>query len=172
MVYHNQYIKAFPTLEKLRLAKQLWLSHLSYYPAEVIIKAAHHAIQQSEYLPTIRGILKYIEDDIDAFGLPDAKSAYNEACNATSPKATFNWRHLAVYHAGRETGWYFLANNPEQISYPMFKKYYLKLCQKVREGHILPKPEAPSLPEKNQNNLNSNEKLVQINQLKNLFKEN
>ncbi len=81
-------------------------------------------------------------------GLPDARAAYREACNASSPKANFNWSHPAVYHAGRESNWFFLANNAESVAYPVFAEHYRKICARVLEGEKLPLPAQLQLEEK------------------------
>ncbi len=165
MVYHNQYIKAFPTLEKLQDAKKLWYSHLYHYQPEHILQAAREAVQQSEYLPSIRGLTKYIENVADCFGLPDVRSAYLEACHAPSPKAAYAWRHLAVYHAGKQTGWYFLANNAEQKTFPVFQKHYQTFCQQVRQGFKLEEPKIEALPDSIGESLSKEEKLEKIKNL-------
>jgi hypothetical protein len=86
LVYHNQYNKAFANAEKLSYAKKLWFSNLCHIPPEQITAACHRAIRESEFLPTIKGILKYCEPDDQALGLPDPHSAYVEACRAPSTK--------------------------------------------------------------------------------------
>lgn len=148
LVYHNQFIKAFPTMEKLQYAKRLWLSHLQELSAEQIVYAAHRAIKESEYLPSIRSLLKYGETEFDRYGLPDVRAAYIEACMARAPQDTVKWSHPAVYFAGKQSDWFFLANNPERLSYPVFERNYLQLCQRVRQGETLTLPEVNALPEK------------------------
>ncbi|MCY4045634.1 MAG: replication protein P [Cellvibrionales bacterium] len=170
LVYHNQYIKAFPTLEKLNYAKKLWFSYLCRYPAEQIVSAAKEAIIQSEYLPTVAKIVKIIEQDGDAFGLPDVRSAYLEACQAPSPKASYPWRHLAVYHAGKNTGWYFLANQPENKSFPAFEKTYTQICQQVRQGFQLEQPSVEKLPDSIGSNLSQEDQLSKIKDLQKSLK--
>jgi len=114
LVYHNQFQKAFATPDKLAYAKKLWFSSLNDFSAEQILRATQRAIKESEFLPTVRGILKFIETEYDALGLPSARSAYIEACRAPSPKSAFAWSHPAVYYAGRESDWFFLANSTER----------------------------------------------------------
>lgn len=148
LVYHNQYVKAFPTVEKLQYAKKLWLSNLAHLPAEQIIAAAHRAIKESEYLPTIRGLLKYCENELDLYGLPDARAAYVEACMAPAPQDQAQWSHPAVYFAGKASDWFFLANNAEKIAFPVFERNYQLLCQRVRQGEQLHLPVTQALPER------------------------
>jgi len=146
LVYHNQYNKAFPTEEKLGYAKKLWFSNLCHIPPQRITSACHRAIRESEFLPTIKGILKFCEPDDRELGLPDSHSAYLEACRAPSPKAEYHWSHPAVYHAGRDSDGFFLASTAEQQAYPVFRRNYEQLCERVRRGETLPPPEAPALP--------------------------
>ena len=72
LVYNNQYHKAFPTTDKLEYTKRLWYSFLKDYSHQQILDAAHQAIKESEFLPTVHGVLKYIEKPRAAFAaLPD-----------------------------------------------------------------------------------------------------
>lgn len=146
LVYHNQFQKAFSDKEKLLLAKRLWLSHLSGFTAEQILAAARKATHDSEYLPTVRGVLKYLED-YRTLGLPDARDAYREACLAPSPKVQYAWSHPAVYWAGVSSDWFFLASRSEREALPVFEKHYRALCERVAQGETLPLPDVPALPE-------------------------
>lgn len=148
LVYHNQFNKAFPTAEKLMYAKRLWMSNLSGYSASQILGAAKQAMCDSEYLPTIRGILKYLESALDQFGLPDAHTAYIEACRAPSPKSDFQWSHPAVYFAGVASDWFFLSNNTEAKAFPVFERNYQMLCERVLRGEQLDMPLPPALEQK------------------------
>lgn len=147
LVYHNQFTKAFPDFEKLQYAKKIWYNHLQHLSAEQILAAAHKAIRESEYLPTIRGLLKFCDYEFDLYGLPSTRSAYLEACMAKPPQDQAQWSHPAVYWAGRETGWFFLANNAEKVSFPFFERNYHIFCQKVRNGETLEVPTIQALPE-------------------------
>jgi len=70
LVYHNQYNKAFNTKEKEDWAKKLWYSNLKDCTANQILDAAHKAIKESEFLPTVHGVIKYIEKPHAAFTMP------------------------------------------------------------------------------------------------------
>lgn len=166
LVYHNQFIKAFPNDEKLQLAKQLWFNHLKAYSGQQILAAAHTAIKSSEFLPTIRGILKFCENDFDLYGLPEPRAAYIEACNAPSPKNNFAWSHPAVFYAGAACNWFFLANNNENTALPVFTKHYEKLCQQVRQGIKLEQPQPKALEEKSEEALSNEVQQEKIKQLK------
>lgn len=163
LVYHNQFSKAFPTEEKLGYAKKLWYSNLRQFQPAQILAATHRAIRESEYLPTVRGILKYCAETI---GLPDSHTAYVEACQAASPKAGHDWSHPAVYHAGQQTGWQFLASQSEHSAYPVFRQHYQRLCQQVMDGQELPAPQAPALPQESRTPLSRDEQRQRLQQLR------
>lgn len=117
-------------------------------------------------MPTIRGILKFCENDFDLYGLPEPRAAYVEACNASSPKASFAWSHPAVFYAGNASNWFFLANNSEAIALPIFKQHYEKLCQQVRQGVELEPPKPKALEEKPEEVLSNAAQQEKIQQLK------
>lgn len=145
LVYHNQYQKAFPDKEKLALAKRLWMQHLAHYKPEQILAAVRRVTQESEYLPTVHGVLKYL--GANALGLPDARDAYREACLAPSPKVEQAWSHPAVYLAGAASDWFFLASQTEKTALPVFEKHYRALCERVAQGETLRMPVVAALPE-------------------------
>jgi len=149
--YHNQFLKAYSSKEKLNTAKRLWLDALKSYAPETILKAAKSVIKASEFLPTLKTMLDHCEM-ASGHALPDPHSAFREACLAPSPKAEFAWSHPAVFFAGKETGWLFLQQNSEHQTYPVFKQHYNSLCEKVRGGltlempHIIKLEESPKTP--------------------------
>jgi len=167
LVYHNQYHKAFPDQEKLSFAKKIWLSHLSDQKPQAILTAAHRAIKESEFLPTIKGILKYCNE---SYGLPDTRSAYLEACRASSPKSAHNWSHPAVYFAGRESDWYFLASSSEQQALPVFKRNYELICERVMAGESLSIPLPKALPETINKPLNNQQRKQRLQTLRDELK--
>lgn len=137
--YHNQYFKAFASEQDASIAKRLWLESLSRFSAETILKGARSIIEKSEFLPTLAAMIRHCEAQNNP-GLPDAHTAYIEACRAPSPKNEYAWSHLAVYYAGKESDWYFLQSNTEDKAFPVFKKNYLQLCDRVLNGEKLDPP--------------------------------
>ncbi|WP_226701813.1 replication protein P [Microbulbifer elongatus] len=144
--YHNQFNSAFQDVQTLNHAKRLWLESLAGFSPEEMVAGAKRAIKQSEYLPTIHKMLQFCAEGEN--GLPDPRAAYREACNAPSPKANHKWSHPAVYHAGRASDWFFLANNPEASAYPVFASHYKKICEKLMAGETLPAPQQIQLEHK------------------------
>jgi Replication protein P len=164
--YHNQYYAAFPDAEQLRQIKKLWLESLSDYPVEHILKGARHAIEHSEYLPTLNRMLECCQQGLADLGLPTAHDAYVEACRAPSPKSAQRWSHPAVYLAGRDSDWYFLTNNTERTSWPVFKEHYDGYCARVLRGEALDVPEPATLERKPAEPLTAEEQLTQLHKLR------
>jgi len=164
--YHNQYYAAFADAEQLRQIKKLWLESLADYPVEHILKGARHAIEHSEYLPTLNRMLECCQQGLADLGLPSAHDAYVEACRAPAPKSAQRWSHPAVYLAGRDSDWYFLANNTERTSWPVFKEHYDGYCARVLRGEALSIPEAAALERKPSAPLSTAEQLARMQQLR------
>jgi hypothetical protein len=144
--YHNQFYAAYPDSEPLNQVKKLWLEALASFPIEQILRGARHAIENSEYLPTLNRMLESCHDSLRAYGLPDARSAFVEACTARSPRSAQAWSHAAVYLAGRDCGWFFLSNNTENITWPGFRDRYRDYCSRVMAGEVLEVPAPAALP--------------------------
>lgn len=163
--YHNQYFKAFPDEKELNITKRLWLDSLKRFSPDIILQATKIIIETKEYLPTLHTMLEACEK-VSNSGLPDAHSAYLEACRAPSPKASANWSHLAVYYAGKACDWFFLQNNPEHIAFPVFREKYLEICQRVNQGERLQTPRYEALPDEIHNPLDRSTNLQKLNSLK------
>ena len=118
------------------MAKRLWMRLLGDYTGEVIMRAAEKAVKESSWLPNVHEVLARC-DISEVLGLPSAHAAYVEACRATSPKKEYKWSHPAVYFAGRATDWFFIANETEQKAFPVFKRNYDLLLQRVQAGETL-----------------------------------
>lgn len=143
--YHNQYYAAFPDASQLSQIKKLWLESLSDYSVEQILLGARHAIETSEYLPTLNRMHRCCEDSASAHGLPPARDAYREACNAPSPRRAQRWSHPAVYHAGADSDWFFLSTHGERETWPVFRDHYQRHCVRVMRGETLEVPAPPAL---------------------------
>ncbi len=144
--YHNQFYAAYPDNEQLTQVKRLWLDSLGNFPTEQILLGAKLAIEGSEYLPTLNKMLECCHAVIGEYGLPNARSAFTEACQAATPKSAQAWSHPAVYLAGRDTDWFFLANNTENITFPVFRDKYRDYCGRAMAGEALEIPAPEALP--------------------------
>ena len=164
--YHHLYFSAYSEIDALNSAKRLWLESLTPFEPEAILQAVHRLIKESDYLPTISRVIKVCLELSHGQSLPDARSAYIEACNASSPKRNFPWSHRAVYYAGKKTDWHFLASSDEKIAFPIFKNHYETLCQKVVSGEVLPEVMPLSLPDKTIEPLSKEENSERLAQLR------
>ena len=164
--YHNQYYAAFPNAQQLNQIKKLWLESLSDYSVEHILKGAKHAIEHSEYLPTLNRMLECCQQGLADLGLPPAHAAYIEACSAPSPKSAQTWSHAAVYLAGRDSDWFFLANNTERVSWPVFKGHYELYCARVLRGESLTVPEPEAIEQTPSEPMASEEQLARLRELR------
>ena len=146
--YHNQFHKAFADFESLTIAKNYWLSNLEQYSPSHIVAAGKKIIKSQEYLPSIAAFISACEEGYELFGLPPVRAAYTEACGAPSPKSAYNWSHEGVYFAGHATGWFLLANEPENITFPVFEYNYTQIVKRVMTGEDLQLKTPPALKEK------------------------
>jgi len=165
--YHNQFSAAFKTEDALVTFKRLLAENLGMYEHNVPKSATKRLIRDSEYLPTLSKVIEYCNNEVlEANGLPLAYKAYEEACNAPSPKAAFNWSHAAVYQAGRDTGWKFLASEIEKRAFPKFERAYKAWCEKVIAGEEIPSPDVPELPASIDTKMTREERIAAAKQLK------
>ena len=163
--YHNQYYAAFKDTEREIQAKRLWLDSLRGYAPQILLQAAKSVMINNEYLPTLHTMLEHCQRQLGE-ALPDAHAAYVEACRAPNPKASANWSHPAVYHAGRMSDWYFLASSSEATAFPVYRRHYREICQRVRDGETLPEPNYLALPEDTQTSLSKSENLAKLTELR------
>lgn len=164
--YHNQYYKAYSDTQVLNQIKKLWLESLTQFSPDSIRQGARRVIESSEFLPTLNRMIRACQGDPAHYGLPDAHSAYVEACRAASPKAAQNWSHSAVYHAGLASDWFFLSSSPEKVAFPVFERHYRRLCEQVMAGTQLPQPQVPALPETTETPLSKEENQKRLKALR------
>jgi hypothetical protein len=164
--YHNQYYAAYPDAEQLNQIKKLWLESLANFPVEQILKGARHAIEHSEYLPTLHRMIECCQAGLVEYGLPGPHDAYLEACQAASPKSAQPWSHPAVYLAGRDSDWFFLANNVEKVTWPVFKEHYQRYCSAVLRGEQLTVPAPEALEQDKAEPLDRDDQLSELEKLR------
>ena len=170
LAYHNQYHKAFPDEGALSLAKKYWLSSLIAFSPEVILVATRELVLKQTFLPTLANVVDACKTGMSLFDLPRAHDAYLEACRLPTPKALQNWSHPAVYLAGKNTGWFELANQTEGQIFPLFEYYYSQLVQRVLQGEELTLSPSAPLPETVDTPLSSKENQSRLQELKNNLK--
>lgn len=157
LAYHNQYHKAYAQEGSVNVAKKYWLECLCVFPPEIMLKAVRNVVKTREYLPTVAAMVEACEEVLGEQGLPTAHDAYVEACCAPHPKAEQHWSHPAVYLAGKETGWFELANQIESRVFPQFEKHYRKMVRRVLAGEDLVIDIPKALPEKGSRKLSAEE---------------
>jgi hypothetical protein len=164
--YHNQYYAAYPDAEQLKQIKKLWLDSLREYPVEQILRGARHAIDHSEYLPTLNRMHECCRESLASLGLPLAHDAYVEACNASSPRSAQHWSHPAVYLAGRDSDWFFLSNNAEREAFPVFRQHYQRYCAMAMRGEPLQIPREEALEQPPARPLSPERQLEELKKLR------
>jgi hypothetical protein len=165
--YHNQFYAAYPDESQLKQVKRLWLESLVDYPVEQILRGAKHAIEHSEYLPTLHRMHDCCQQGMGELGLPSAHDAYVEACQAGSPKSAQRWSHPAVYLAGRDSDWFFLANNVQRLSWPVYRDHYQGYVAKVLSGESLDIPAPEALEKQAAEPLSAEQQLSELEKLRN-----
>ena len=167
--YHHLFFSAYDEVDALDAAKRLWLKNLSAYSPETIIASTHQVIKQSDYLPTVSQLVRQCQKIASGLVLPDVHSAYIEACRASNPKQNHPWSHPVVYYAGKHSDWFFLANNSESIAFPIFKRHYQQLCQRLHDGEQLPPIKPSRSPETLETPLSKTENASRMATLKDTF---
>ena len=145
--YHNQFYAAYPDNTQLNQIKRLWLESLNHFSPDVILLGAKHSIEHSEYLPTLNRMLDGCQEALLSQGLPRTRDAFLEACQKPSPKHQQSWSHPAVYLAGKDCDWFFLANNPESRTWPVYRERCESYVSQVLRGETLVLPDIESLPD-------------------------
>ena len=136
--FHNQYYAAFGNdNQALAITKKLWLQNLAQFAPTTICQGAEKIIAENDFMPTMHKMLEACRSAALPGSMPAPRAAYIEACNTPSPKASQTWSHPAVYLAGRDCGWHFLASSSEQVALKEYTRIYNQYCQKVAGGETL-----------------------------------
>lgn len=148
LAYHRQFYLAFPNENGEVLAMRYWSSSLEDYTPQLIVEAARTLVRSQKFLPSLAELIEACEKGFDLFGLPDKRTAYFEACSASSPKKNFQWSHPAVYLAGNAAGWHLLATESQKRTQPIFDHHYQIFCRRVMRGEPLEGVSPEPLPAK------------------------
>ena len=111
-------------------------------------------------------MLECCQQGLADHGLPTAHDAYVEACRAAAPRSAQAWSHPAVYLAGRDSDWFFLANNTERTSWPVFRDHYQRYCARVMKGESLHIPQPPQLERHEAAPLSRDDQLAELRKLR------
>lgn len=120
--------KAYPSKEMEQTAKKTW--------TKGFIENDIHSLEQIRwglrkarssgipFIPSVGQFVQWCQPTAEDFGLPDARSAYLECCKNSRFLDGVKWSHVGVYVAGKATGWYEFSNRPERETWPLFKRNY------------------------------------------------
>ena len=164
--YHNQFYAAYADTTQLNQIKRLWLEALSSFTSESILTGAKRAIEDSDYLPTLKRMLDCCQLALERLGVPPLREAFIEACEKPSPKLTQTWSHPVVYFAGRDSDWFFLSNNAERMTLPVFKGHYDRWVARLSRGETIELPIRAELPEPETVAMSKEEQQQALNQLR------
>ncbi len=147
-IYGHKFKSSFETEAEMRIAKREWAMSLGDYSESELVAAVSISKETLAWAPCISEFIQILQNLNGAFGLPDVRQAYREACfHALSP-STHNWSHGAVYHAGRETGWFELRSEEERQIFPQFSYHYEIMCRRCRQGESFEQPVAVAIEDK------------------------
>ena len=152
-IYGHKFKSAFDDDKEIIIAKREWALSLAGYEEDVLVLAIEQTKRQYSWMPSIAEFLQLMDQCQQSFGLAPAEQAYAEACRHATAPSHHPWSHAAVYHAGRETGWFELKSLPRQATQGRFNQHYKVLCQRVLAGENLDQVQATALPAPNNDNL-------------------
>lgn len=150
-IYGHKFKSRFESEEELRFTKREWALSLRNFSENEVMAAVERCKEAKAWMPEIAEFLDMLHDANGDFGLPGVRDAYTEACMHADHPVRHHWSHPAVYHAGRETGWFLLRTEEESRALPAFRYHYEVMCRRVREGETLDHPVAPALEDKQAN---------------------
>ncbi len=136
--FPSQFHRAYPDEKARSRARSIWAEALKDIAPKDIKFAAERVLKRKRFLPSIADVreisrMRYYEQS----GLKDPLQAYQEACNAEPQTMAYNWSHVAVYLAARETGWMTLRGEEQKIAFPQFERNYSAFCERVLVGEDL-----------------------------------
>ncbi|MBM6549596.1 hypothetical protein JQX58_00665 [Marinomonas ostreistagni] len=140
-IYTHKFASAYATTEEVKLAKREWAIALKGFQEPLLAYAVERTKERFAWPPTISEFLSVIHTAYRAYGLPEPRQAYLEACQCTYDPRKVKWSHPAVYFAGAEAGWYRLRTEDERVTWPLFEKHYVALVDRVINGEALHVPE-------------------------------
>jgi hypothetical protein len=103
---------------------------------------------------------------LERLGVPPLREAFIEACEKPSPKLTQTWSHPVVYFAGRDSDWFFLSNNAERMTLPVFKRHYDRWVARLSRGETIALPAHAELPEPTTVAMSTEERQAALNTLR------
>lgn len=96
----------------------------------------------SDFFPSVGKFISWCTPKPEDFGLLPVEEAYREACMKSHNPSRAKWSHPAIYHAGRQTGWFELGSEPSTKTRPLFKIAYADICKRLMDGEQFEAPKA------------------------------
>lgn len=128
-------------------AFQTWCLGLRDLPPEQIKHGFTRVLHRKErFAPSMNEFRALCMPTPEDFGLPDARTAYLEACRKSASPSRASWSHPAVYLAGSSTGWFELRNLAESKSWPLFQRNYEIAMRRAMAGEDLSEVIPKALP--------------------------
>ncbi len=152
-IYGHKFKSSFETEAEMRIAKREWAMSLGQYSENELVAAVNTCKDTMAWAPSIAEFITILQGLNSAFGLPDIRAAYKEACYYADRPSKHNWSHLVVYRAGKETGWFELRSATEKTSFGLFSYHYEIMCRRFRQGDLMDKPVAVAIEDKQDNTL-------------------
>lgn len=145
-IYTHKFESAYGDDDTMAYAKREWALALQDYPMRAVEQTIDAVRTRYSWPPTIAEFLTTLSEVARPDDLPDARDAYQESCFHATRPLVHHWRHPAVYHAARQTGFFRLRSEPEQYVWPEFQRHYQTLVLRVCKGETLVLPDTPELP--------------------------
>ena len=149
-IYGHKFKSAFETEDELRIAKREWALSLSGFGEKELVQAVNHCKENLSWMPSIADFLKILREYTTDLGIPDLRSAYQEACRHAHHPLEHPWSHPVIYWAGRRVGWFELRNLTENETFGPFEYQYQLNIRKLREGESLEVPNPIAIEQKSE----------------------
>lgn len=146
-IYGHKFKSSFNSEDEMNIAKREWALSLNNYSEAELVAAVDYCKEYYVWMPSIAEFLVVLDKLTQVYGLPHPNVAYEEACLHSQEPSQHQWSHLAVYYAGKHTGWFKIRSEDEASVFEIFKYNYEQLCQRVRAGESLSLPVFPALPD-------------------------
>jgi hypothetical protein len=120
--------------------KQMWQSILKPFDIDEVKQAVQTTITTLHWPPSIIEFLEKLQSARVGFSLPSSDQAYHEACAHAAAPTRARWTHVAIYHAGRDTGWHRLRSDSSFAVSKAFAQHYDRYVQRAMSGEVLEQP--------------------------------
>ncbi len=139
-VYGNRFTAGRSAQESIDF-KRVWQPHVKAFDSSDIQRALDQVITRFSWPPTLMEFIHAVHGTrAGTTPLPTMDQAYQEACRHASAPRQAQWSHVAVYHAGRATGWYRLRSDSGAGVVRAFSIEYDKVIARLFDGDVLTLP--------------------------------